>query len=255
MVADPLVEQVNGKLQELDQKIQEFFDQINGVLSWVPEAFAHLIEPIQRGMEVVNQKVQEFWDRVQQWRQQPGDATVLRVKSEIWASAVANPIGDVAGDVALEKLDANVDWTGRAAEAYKAIVPAQADGLTGVKDLALQIRNSLNSLANALDAFNMAMIIAVGVFIVGAVGAIAAACTVAGAGAAVGAIASAAGVSIGLVTTAIVAMNSYFDVIEVEQIALQQKIHDVGSAWSRSDREFSDGSVRDGDGTDWRVNR
>ncbi|MGW3469418.1 hypothetical protein ACWDKQ_13320 [Saccharopolyspora sp. NPDC000995] len=37
--------------------------------------------------------------------------------------------------------------------------------------------------------------------------------------------------------------------------ALKQKIHDVGKTWSRSDRELSDGSVSDGDGSDWRVNQ
>ncbi|WP_210435566.1 hypothetical protein [Saccharopolyspora sp. ASAGF58] len=216
---------------------------------------ARLALPIQRGMEVVKQKVQEFWDKIQQWVDQPGDAQELRNKSEQWASAVANPVGDIAGDVALPNLDANVEWTGRAAEAYKAIVPAQADGLTGVKDLALQIRNSLNSLANALDAFYMAMGIAVGVFVVGAIGAVAAACTVVGTPAAIAAIATAASVSIGLITTTIMSMNTFLDVIEVEQTALKQKIHDVGKTWSRSDRDLSDGSVSDGDGSDWRVNQ
>ncbi|MBB5152930.1 hypothetical protein [Saccharopolyspora phatthalungensis] len=164
-------------------------------------------------------------------------------------SAVANPIGDVAGDVALHKLDTNVEWTGRAAEAYKAIVPAQADALTGLKDLALQIRTSLNSLANALDAFKLALYVAITVFIVGVVGAIV------GAGAAIGAIVTGASVAIGLITTAITAVNSYMDVIETEQTALTQKIHDVGGTWSRSDRDLSDGSISDGDGSDWRVNR
>ncbi|MER6993216.1 hypothetical protein ABT337_28860 [Saccharopolyspora hirsuta] len=255
MVADPLVGQVDEKLQEVNQKIKEFYDKVNEVLAWVPEAFAHLIEPIQRGLELVKQKNQEFWDRIQQAWNQPGNSTVLRIKAEMWASEVANPIGDIAGDVALHKLDANVEWTGRAAEAYKAIVPAQADGLTGLKDLALQIRNSLNNLANALDAFNLALIVAIVVYIVGLVGAIAAACTVVGIGAAIGAIATGAGVAIGLITAAFTALNSYLDVIETEQTSLAQKIRDVGNTWSRSDRDLSDGSVSDGDGSDWRVNQ
>ncbi|PKW14980.1 hypothetical protein [Saccharopolyspora spinosa] len=255
MVADPLVGQVDDKLQELNQRIKEFFDKVNEVLTWVPEAFAHLIEPIQRGMEVVKQKIQEFWAKIQQAWNQPGNSAGLRLKAEMWASGVANPIGDVAGDVALHNLDANVEWTGRAAEAYKAIVPAQADGLTGLKDLALQIRNSLNSLANALDAFKLALYVAIAVFIVGVVGAVAAACTIVGAGAAIGAIATGVSVAIGLITAAITAVNSYLDVIETEQTALTQKIRDVGSTWSRSDRDLSDGSVSDGDGSDWRVNR
>ncbi|MEU6262124.1 hypothetical protein [Saccharopolyspora shandongensis] len=76
-----------------------------------------------------------------------------------------------------------------------------------------------------------------------------------GAGAAIGAIATGVSVAIGLITAAITAVNSYLDVIETEQTALTQKIRDVGSTWSRSDRDLSDGSVSDGDGSDWRVNR
>ncbi|MBB5152929.1 hypothetical protein [Saccharopolyspora phatthalungensis] len=76
-MADPLVGQVDDKLQELDRKIKEFFGKVNEVLSWVPETFAHLIEPIQRGMAVVGQKIQEFWDRVQQAWNQPGNSAIL----------------------------------------------------------------------------------------------------------------------------------------------------------------------------------
>ncbi|MEV0086498.1 hypothetical protein [Saccharopolyspora sp. NPDC050642] len=88
--------------------------------------------------------------------------------------------------------------------------PSQhADGLTGLKDLALQVRTSLNNLANALDAFKLALIAAIAVFIVDFIGAIAAACTVVGVGAAICVIITIAGIAIGLITAAGTGLNSY----------------------------------------------
>ncbi|MGW5648703.1 hypothetical protein ACWEV3_26750 [Saccharopolyspora sp. NPDC003752] len=252
-MTNTLVAQASDKSNDLNEKIQDFFNKVNDLMSWVPDFLSYLIEPIKQGMQALAQKVQEFWDRITQLFEQPGDSDKLRETSDKWATEVGDKTGEIAGDINLQKLKANVEWTGKAAEAYKALVPAQGDGLSSVKLMAMQIRSSLNSLANALDAFWLAIGVALGVFVVGAVGAIAAACTVVGIPAAIGAIATAAGVSIGLVTTAIISMNSFTTTIETEQTAIKQKITDLGDKWSRSDQDLSDGSVSDGDGSDWKV--
>ncbi|GAA4858656.1 hypothetical protein GCM10025787_49010 [Saccharopolyspora rosea] len=254
-MADPLVGQVNDKLRQTEQKVQEFFNTVNDVLSWIPDGFAQLTEADQQGLNALAEKIKEFWKGIRLIWEQPGDSTALREKSQRWADAVANPIGDIAGHIALNKLAANVEWTGRAAEAYKAMVPAQAEGLTNLKNLALQARNSLNNLANALDSFRMAMVVALGVFAVGIVSAIATACTVVGTAAAVALLATTVGACLTVITTAVMAMNSYMQTIHTEQTALAQKTHDVGTTWSRSPYDLSDGSVSDGDGTDWRPNQ
>jgi hypothetical protein len=250
-----LVEEVSDKVDELSRNLQEFFDQVNEVLSWVPDFFAHLIEPIKRGMQALSKKIQEFWDRINQAFEQPGDSDRLREVSNKWATEVGDKATEISGDIALQKLKANIEWTGRAAEAYKALVPAQGSGLTSVKLLAMQIRTSLNSLANAIENFWIAIKVAVAAFIVGAVGAIAAAATAVGAALAIGALAFAAGVSIGLVGTAVAAMTSFTQTIHTEQIAIKQRVTDLGDKWSRSDQDLSDGSVSDGDASDWKVNQ
>jgi hypothetical protein len=106
----------------------------------------------------------------------------------------------------------------------------------------------LNSLANGIDNFWLALKIAFGVFVVGAIGAIAAACTIVGTPAAIAALAGAAGVSIGLVTAAILAVQSFTQTIATEQDGIKTKIHDLGQKWANSDTSSMSHK------SDWHVN-
>ncbi|CAM2815145.1 hypothetical protein SAXI111661_02890 [Saccharomonospora xinjiangensis] len=233
-MTSPAIQQADAKFQELKEKINEFFDKVNDVLSWVPDSLAYLLDQIQQGLDALRQKIKEFWDRVNQLIDQPGSPTRLHEVAEDWANKVGNVIGDIAGDVGLDKMQTNLDWEGRGAEAFKATVPAQVDGLNSVKDLADQLRSSLDSLGNGIETFWTAMAVATGVFVVGAVAAIAAACTVVGIPAAIAAIATAAAVSIGLVTTAILSLQSLTNTISTEQTSIAQKVHDLGDEWAKS---------------------
>lgn len=60
-MTNPLVYETSRKAQEIEQKVREFFDKVDEVISWVPGIFSHLIEPIVQGMEHLAQKIQEFW--------------------------------------------------------------------------------------------------------------------------------------------------------------------------------------------------
>ena len=253
---DPLVQEAYEKLREIQQKVDEFFDKVNSVLSWVPFFLSYLIEPIRAGIEALNAKLREFWDRANQLFQQPGSPSRLDEVAQLWVSEVAEPVAAIAGTVSPDKMRTNVEWVGRAAEAYRSTVPAQVSGLNGIKDIANQMRTSLNLLANSVENFWLAIGIAFATFIVGAVGAIIAAATVVGVPAAIAAIATAVGVSIGLIAAAVVSLKSHINTIELQQAAIAQKVTDLGTHWANSDvGAMSDASVADGDASDWRVNR
>jgi hypothetical protein len=247
-MTNPLVREADEALKEIEDNIRKFFDAVNEVLSWVPGFLSDLIEPIRRGITWLNEKIKEFWDRVNKFRTQPGNSDRLKQIADDWNGKVGSRMGDVAGDVSLDKLKTNIDWTGRGAEAYKATVPAQVDGLNGVKDLAGQLHTSLNSLANGIDNFWLALKIAFGVFVVGTIGAIAAACTVVGTPAAIAALATSAGVSIGLVTTAILAMQSFTQTIATEQDGIKTEVDNLGREWAKTNTEPMSHAG------DWRVN-
>lgn len=233
--------------EELEQKIKEFFANVDDVLSWVPGALSDLIEPIMQGLDVVRRNVTEFWDRIGQLIEQPGSPTRLHQVAEDWADKIGNIAGSIASDISLDKMQTNLDWQGRGAEAYKATVPVQVDGLKSVKDLANQLRSSLDNLGNGIETFWTAMAVAAGVFVAGAITAVATACTVVGIPAAIAAIATAAGVSLGLVTTAILSLQSLTNTISAEQSNISQQVHDLGERWSKSNT----GAMQDK--ADWQV--
>ncbi|MBY8850593.1 hypothetical protein [Saccharothrix longispora] len=250
---NPLVRQVEQKTQDAQQNVKEFFDQVNHLLSWVPTPLEHMVAPIVLGMRLLSEKVAELWDHVGHLIEQWGDPDRLKQVGEQWVVQVGNVLGDVAGTLGLDKLRTTVEWEGRAARAYHAVVPAQPAGLTAVKDIANQLRTSLTSLANAIESFQMAMWFALGAFVVGAVGAIASACTVVGTPVGIAVLSGACGVAIALIGAAVLAMQSQLNTIEIEQMAIAQKVHDLGSDWAMPDTAaMADASATDGDGSDWR---
>lgn len=252
-MTNPLVQEATEKTQEIEQKIEEFFDKVNEVISWVPGIFSHLIEPIVQGMEQLRQKVQEFWDRVNQLFEQPGNSDRLKEVGEQWVTSIGNVLGDIADTLSLDRLRTNFEWTGSAAEAYKATVPAQGQGLNNLKDLAVEMRGSLDSLADSIDSFWLAMkIVFVGLLVAAGI-AIAGALSVVGIPAAIAVILGAAAAAITAVGYTISALNAHVDTIETQQSAIQQQVHDVGAEWSPSNiAAMSDASVTDGDASDWR---
>lgn len=254
-MTNPLVREAFEKTQEIEDKIQEFFDRVNDVLSWVPGIFAHLIEPIQQGMEQLRQKLQEFWDRVNQLREQPGNSDRLKEVGEQWVTSIGNVLGDIADTLSLDRLRTNFEWTGSAAEAYKATVPAQGKALNGLKDLAVEMRGSLDSLANSIDTFWLTMKIVLVGLLVAIVIALVAAIGVVTIPEAIGVILGAVAAAITVIATTIAALNSHIDTIETQQSAIGQQVHDVGAEWSPSNiAAMSDASVTDGDASDWRIN-
>lgn len=254
-MADTTVAEINSKVKEIEQKIQEFFNQVNDSLSWVPSALDWVIKAVEDAMKVFNEKLQKFWAEIRKFFEWMGNVPSLRAKADQWENKVAQPLGEVAGDIALNKLRAPIEWEGRAAEAYKGVVPAQADGLSGLKMLARQVQSSLDSLANALTAFYVALAVALATFIVGLVGAVAACSSVVGTPIGAAEIAGVVGVVLSLITAATAAVVAFANSLATEQTSLTQKIHDVGNTWPKSALgDLSDGSVSDGDGSDWRVN-
>ncbi|SFT47496.1 hypothetical protein SAMN04487904_102355 [Actinopolyspora lacussalsi subsp. righensis] len=246
--------QVNDKANEVDVKIKEFFDKANDILSWVPDAFSHLIDPVKKGLHDISQKMQEFWNDVKRFLiTERGEPDALKGAGDQWMSQVGDPVHDTAGDIALPKLRTYLEWEGKASEAYKALVPAQAEGLKGIKGLAEQLRTSLTNLGNAIESFWTAVLIALGAFVVAIVAAIVEACGIVTLPAAIPTLLGAVGAAIGLIATAVSSTMSMVDTINAEQTAINQKIRDLGDEWTRSNADLSDATTNDGDASNWQV--
>lgn len=233
--------------REIERKINEFFDAANGVLDWVPGPLEHLVGPIVRALSALRRKVDEFWGKVNEFFSQPGDEVRLKQVAGQWEDAVAYPVGDISGTIALDKLKTHIEWEGRAAEAYESTVPAQIKGLTAMKDLGIQMRDSLNTLADAIEHF---WTIIKGVFIglAAAAGvALLGAATVVGLPAAAGVLVAAVGAAIAAVVTTIDTVDSTVDTIVNQQNAIEDKVRALGDRWSKTNTDAMS------DQSDWEI--
>jgi hypothetical protein len=235
-----VIDEAVGKADEIARKIQEFFDTVNDTLSWVPGFLDHLIDPITESMNLLRQKVEEFWARAEDFVTNRGDPEKLKQFADEWSESIGNRIGEIAGDIEVHRLRTNVVWEGRAADAYKAIVPPQSEGLEGIKSLANQISTSLKSLANGIEDFWTAILIAFGAFALAIAAAIVGAVTVVGIPAAIAAVIAAVIADFALVTTAIVSRDAVADTIKAEQDSIAQGTQDIGTEWAKSSTSMSD---------------
>ncbi|OOC02860.1 hypothetical protein [Amycolatopsis azurea] len=244
--ANPVIDQSMEKLREIEDKIRELFDKVNDVMSWVPDILSDLIEPVRRGMNALNGKLTEFWDSIIRFINDKGDPAKLRQVAAEWSDRIGKSTGDVAGSVSLDKLKTNIEWSGRAAETYKATVPAQIAGLNSLKDLGLQIRNSLVNLANGLDSFWTQIYGTFAALAIAAVVAVLSAISVVGIPAAVAILVGMIGAGIASIFTTISAVDSLTNSIRVEQTAIQDKVDSLGVTWPRTNTESMSHS------TDWK---
>ncbi|MDT8909570.1 hypothetical protein [Amycolatopsis sp. PS_44_ISF1] len=233
-MSDSTIRQAQDKCHDINRSIKDFFEKINDVLGWVPDFLSGMVSSIQDAIDALNEKLAEFWDRVNQLFGQTGSPDRLHQVAADWAGRVGNAVGDIAGPISPDKLQTTLDWQGRGAEAYRATVPAQVDGLNSVKDLAHQLRSSLDNLGNGIHSFWLTVVLALVGFGIAAVAAIAAACTVVGIPAAIAALLGGVGIALALIATAVTAVTSLTDTIANEQNTISQKIRDLGSDWAKS---------------------
>jgi uncharacterized protein YukE len=249
--ADSVIQQTTQKLDEIQQKVQQLFDKVNGLLNWVPSFLSAVVDTIQDALNTLNQKLRQFWAQVEEFVREPGSPAALKSAAQDWENNVSQVIGNITGTLTTDRLQAENDWHGQAANAYKSTIPNQNTALTALKDVTDQINTSLDNLSNAVIAFWVAVGAALLTFIVTLVGAIAACCTVVGTPAGIAAVIGVVAVVLGLITTAVLALNSYLDSATAEQTALNQKLTDnstfPGGKWPVSTSDMSD------DHGDWQV--
>ncbi|WP_410630125.1 hypothetical protein [Amycolatopsis sp. cmx-4-83] len=243
-----IIDRTLEDLRAIEEKFREFMAKVRDLLEWVPGALESLIQPIIDLVNYVNEKFAQYQQAAQRLFTDVGDPDKLKQVGRQWIEEFSHTVDDIAGTLHLDKLKANIYWQGRAAETYKAAVPAQIDHLDSMKDLGEQMRDSLNNLANGIDSFWLAMKVIVGGLIAAIVSAILTAATVVGLPLALGIIAGAISMAVPAITGTVIAIETLLDVIETEQNSIQAKVDDLGDQWERTDTKTMSHPG------DWRVN-
>lgn len=220
--------------REIEKAIKDFYDAVNWVLQKIPESLQYLIKPAIDGMRRLGKLITEFWEQANKLLAQAGDSDKLEAHAEALFTKVAKPLGEIAGNVAIDKLETNTAWTGSGAEAYKAIVPAQGGGLEDLRDFANELGNTLKEVANGIENFWLAIALAYGALVVAIIGAIAEACTGVGIVLSVATVAAGIGVALGAATTAAVELKSIYDTMDTAQDSISQGIEQLGNEWAKA---------------------
>jgi hypothetical protein len=189
---------------------------------------------------------------------QAGSPDTLRAAGAVWAGEVGGTVSRLAGLATLNGVRADDYWSGVAADAYRNTLPAQQAALTMIKSAGDEIDATLNALASAIIRFWFAVAVTVVGFAVAVASAVATAST--GVGAPVGVtIAVAAVAATGVaVNEAVTDLATITTDIRDQAAGLQRRLANdtafPGGRWPRSTTPISgDGSISDGDDTDWHV--
>lgn len=252
--ADATIQKAAEKITEANDLVNKLYEGVNQLLSWVPEMYVPLIEPIKKGMEEFGKLHMKIFEEINQFLTERGSPSRLREVAGQW-TAQATKLGAISGDLNLDKHRTNIEWEGRAAEAYKALVPGQVSAVNGVKGAADKVVLTLDALANAIEMFWVSIGIAVTTFAVGLFAALAGIVGVVTAPPAIVALTSVAVVVVGLITAATTAIVSTIQPINSQAKAVQKTVDELGDTWSKPSNgvELGDGTVRDGDDSNWEA--
>lgn len=228
------IQEAQAKAGDIETKIEDFFGTVNSLLEHVPGFLEHLIEPIKQGLEKLKKKIQGFWDKINEFLENTGDPEKLKQYATTWRDKIGNPIGHIAETISEEKLETNTEWTGSGAEAYKAVIPSQKDGLDSIKDASTDLSSTLKELADGIEDFWIAMGIAFGSLVVGMASAAVEAATVVAIPGAIATAIGALGVAVGFIGDAIIQVKGIYDTIDNSQTDIGQDLKDMGDKWAKA---------------------
>lgn len=250
-----MLKRVERLLTRVGQEVERLFDNCNRVLDWLP---GFLADRLVAALRKLGSLIKRFFVDVGKVFANPGWPPGLFSTASDWTKLVGGPVSGLSGYFTLDQMSSDNKWQGPAAEAYGDTLPTQQKAVDGIKQLTDAVDSNLSNVAYGIIALWAGIVIAVGSFVVELIVEAAAAATAVGAPpAAVGAGASTLKV-IGVVAAVVTAFVTYVGLLVDSLTDLRQKLagnepYPDGS-WPKSTTEnFSDGSLSDGDGTDWRM--
>jgi uncharacterized protein YukE len=249
-VFEEAFKKVGDLIEQLKNAWSDITSNVNSVLSWLP---GFLEGPIRSAFNKCSDKVTEVLQQMATFYQNPGSASAIRTAGDGWNEQVGARASTQAGLLVKEQLETDNEWTGDAYDRYAEAVTAQNKALAQVKTITENLQNTLNEIASAVRTFWVSLGIAFVTYIGAAIVCIAGVCTAVAAAPALIAFFAA---SLAFLTAAVGFANTFSNTLDEKKAKLeQQSTMDgpfSGGNWppSASDK-MSDGSVKDGDKSDW----
>jgi uncharacterized protein YukE len=254
---EDLIDRVERKTQELLHTADELFAKLRHWASWLGPFGDAIGEVLSQIPQRIHDLVAWVFDLVTN----PGVPWTLWNHGNDWSGTpIAGKISNLVSKATLDETRVDDAWQGPAADAYKNTLPRQKESLSKMVTFAQSIDDALTKTAVAIGALWLAILTAFISAVVEYLAESAAASTGVGAPAAAAGAAASTAKLLALVSAA---LDLFFVFIVANTLPtlkdLRQDLMDNSSFpdghWPRSTTDFSDGSLSDGDTTDWHLRR
>lgn len=257
----PDVDDLAAVLDTVRGGFDQAADLVNGVLTGTRTVLAQLPPDVVDGvLDDLARLERSFADATAQLGEllsSGGDPAALRAAGTAWAGEIGGPAGRLAGLATLDATAADDHWSGAAATAYRNALPPQQAALTAIKTAGDEVDATLVDLGNAIMKFWINVALAFASLVAALLASAAGAATVVGAPLAVAACIASVGVFATALTGLINALTELTNDIHKRAHELDRRLENDtafrGGAWPASTSVSGDGSITDGDDTDWHL--
>ncbi|MDT7580594.1 MAG: hypothetical protein QOK35_1858 [Pseudonocardiales bacterium] len=172
-----------------------------------------------------------------------GDPGALRTAGTAWTDDIGAPVSRLVGVAADDVMETDDRWSGPAADAYRATLPAQQTALAAIVATGLEVDAVLGELAAAITDFWIAIGTACLGLVLALAGALGSAATVVGAPAAAGIALAGVGAVVAAGSSALSSLGGITTAAAARGAALDRRLADSSAfplgAWPRSTHGIS----------------
>jgi hypothetical protein len=252
-----LLHRIDDGLERVRQEINRIIQNVRRLQPWFGLLGSAVGAAVHRLAALAEQVLKEIGNMLTE----PGDPLALWRTGNRWSVDFAGGVSNTVGTFDLDFLHADDQWKGPAADAYAKTVPPQHRALEKLQSVAGDIGDTLHNVALAIVAFWAGVATALVMLLGELTAEVALASTGVGAPAGVGAATASITkfmASVGLLGQALLA---YLTEVAGQQSRLAAQLADNASFagppaghWPSSTVwNLSDGSMSDGDDSDWRL--
>lgn len=169
-----LVDRFNGLVEDLRNKV-------NSALDWVPWGLGWVVDKIHDAWNSLMDKITEVFEPLVFILSNLGSPSTVTSTGDAWSSQVGAPVSARVGTAEPGALAVDDSWKGSAASQYGQQVPRQKSALQGIKTQFTDgISGALKDVANAIQFFFGAMVVAIAAWIAAIITALASSATIIG---------------------------------------------------------------------------
>ncbi|MFC4943392.1 hypothetical protein [Pseudonocardia sp. GCM10023141] len=245
---------VEQGIREIRQGATEIIDAVDGALAVLPD---EVVAWAREALETAGLRLEEFLSGLRRMCDYAGSPDTLRATGSTWNIAVGAAVSSVGGSVTLDRLRVDDRWSGVAADAYRNTLPAQREALVLVKQIADDVDAGLQELAGAIESFWNAVTMAVLTLAAAIASAVIGVSAPPSALIALAALVATLTAGIAFLANATAALTTITNVAAARAAALDRALATdtafPAGCWPVSTTDMTDGSLTDGDDTDWHV--